>query len=445
MKKNIIWTLIAILIIIAATLGILYFTTDLFKTPEQLFYRNFSNSLKIVGQDFKNYNEFVKELKKEMDSPIEVEGEITAKVTSNEPSAKEVAEVLEKGKIKYNEKMLGKEQKMQSDITLNYDNKDIVTLNVLKDKEQYGIKINDLYEKYISVENNNLKELFKKLGLDDVNVPDRIEIPDYYELLNVDEDTAKYIAETYGNIVKENIPADCYSVEKDVETIIEGKNIKTNAYKLSLTSEQLENLIRQVLEKLKTDDITLNLIVNKCNQLINIFQNITEETNITKEDVISTIDTVLENIGAKENTTIEITVYGSKDNMSRIESTVESNGNILLKEKMDMIKADKEEKLVVNIDSDEAKINYEIKEYDDNKLDCTIGMNAEGTKIEVFVKQETKATKDITIEEFTSENSAKINDMTSEEIGQLIQTIYNNALTVLPQKMQLLGININNI
>lgn len=448
MKKNIIWTLIAILIIIAATLGILYYTTDLFKTPEQLFYRNFSSSTEVVGKSsFKNYNGFMKELKKELDSSMEVEGEITTKISSDDSDMKEISDVLGKGKIKYSEKWNGTEQKMQSDITLNYDNKDIITLNVLKNKEQYGIKIKELYEKYISVENNNLKDLFGKLGVDTTNVPDKIEMLNYYELLNVDESTVNHIEKTYGTIIKENIPAECYSVAKDVDITIEGKNIKTNAYKLSLTEEQTIKIATKFLETLRTDDITLDLIVSKYNQMISVNQYMTQAENITKEELTKEIDEMLEDIktAKAENGVFEIIVYGVKDNMSRIDITVKNDEVELMTAEIDMIKADKEERIVMSIKSDEDNFKIEAKQYDETKVDVIVSSDIEGTKVECLVKQEVKATKDVAIEDFTADNSVKLNDMTSEEMGQLIQTIYNNALAMLPQKMQLLGININNI
>ena len=239
MKKKIIWSIVAIIIIIAALMGILYYTTDLFKSPEQLFYKHLADDINLLGKT--TYTDVMKELiKTQAESSSENAGEITAKVTTTDTQAQEVATVLEKGKITYNMKTVGAEKKMQGDITLNYDGKDITTVNLLQNKEQYGIKVAEAYDKYVSVENNNLKALFQKLGVDATNIPNKIEMVDYYELLNIDEQTVKHIEETYTEVIKQNIPAESYSVEKNVTVKIDGEDVTTNAYKLTLTEEQTQ-------------------------------------------------------------------------------------------------------------------------------------------------------------------------------------------------------------
>ena len=233
MKKKIIWSVVAVLIIIVALMGILYYTTDMFKSPEQLFYKHLAEDSSLLGKT--TYADVIKELKAEAEASRESTGEVTAKITGTDADVQEVATVLEKGKITYNMKTVGTEKKMQGDITLNYNGKDIVTVNLLQNQDQYGIKIEEAYDKYVSVENNNLKALFQKLRVDATDIPDKIETIDYYELLNIDEATLKHIEDTYSEIIKQNIPAEGYSVEKNVIVKIDEADVTTNAYKLTLT------------------------------------------------------------------------------------------------------------------------------------------------------------------------------------------------------------------
>lgn len=450
MKKKVIGIIIAILIIIAATLGILYYTTDLFKSPEQLFYKHFSSNAEVLEKTkYKNYEEFIKQLKEEMDSQLEIAGEITVKVTSEDTSYKEVSEVLEKSKITYNQKHNGAEKKSQSDITLNYDNKDIVTVNVLKNNEQYGIKINDLYDKYISVENNNLKDLFGKLGMDTTEIPDKIEVLDYYELLNVDKETITHIEKTYTDVIKQNIPEECYSVEKNVKVSIDSTEINTNAYKLALTETQLNNVVIKFLETLKTDDVTLDLIVNKYNQIAATNQYTVVNEKLTKEDMIKAIEDSLKDLKDEEindNEVLEIIVYGNKDNRARIDIIGKEDGVNIANVEINMVNTENEEKVTCLFAAeDEKSIEFEMKLYDETKIDCLVKTSINDIDMEILVKQEVKATENVVIEDFTSDNAVKLNDMSSEEIGDLIQKIYNNALVAVPQKMQLLGVNVNNI
>ena len=444
MKKKTALIVTTVVIAVVAILGVLYFTTDLFKTPDQLFYKYFGENLKLTEK--MSYEELIFELKKQAEEPMEVEGELTLKMTSDDEENAEISQILEKGKIKYNSKTIGKEQKSKQEITLNYNNKDIVTLNILQNKEQYGIKIAELYEKYISVENNNLKAIFQKLGVDVTDIPNKIETVDYYELLNVDNKTINHITETYSNILKENIPTENYSVEKEVTIKIDETEVKTNAYKLSLTETQLKNIIVKSLESLKADDVTLNLIVDKYNKIVESYGEMIEEEKITKEVLIKEIEKTLEDLKEEtvtETKMLELIVYSAKDNKTKIEILGFEDEKVTAKMQIDMIEESATKaKIISSISSEDTLMEIEVS-VDNTKTDCILKIESEGTSIEVNSKQEIKDSQNVVIETFDTTNSVKINDMTQNDIGLLIQEIYTNAMLILPQKMQLLGIDMS--
>lgn len=441
MKKKVIWIVVAVLVILAAVAGILYYTTDLFKSPEQLFYRHLANNSKLLGET--NYEDIIAELKKEAEGSMEIEGTITAKITSDDEDVKELATVLEKGKIKYNTKTVGSEKKMQNDITLNYDGKDIVTLNILQNKEQYGLKIAEAYDKYISVENSNLKALFQKLGVDTTDIPDKIPTVDYYELLNIDKETLNHVKTTYSDIIKQNIPQECYTVEKNATTKINGSDIVTNAYKLTLSEEQVKTVLVKVFETLKSDDKTLDLIVSKSNAMVEPYKDITEVDILTKEELVKGIEDGLAQLNEIEvtaNKALEIAVYATKDGKATITIIAEEEAKQVANMKIDMIKNESNKGVIINYSNEDTTIEI-MMPYNDKEVNALMTVESNGTKIQVTVRQEIKATENVTIEDFNSNNSVKLNDMSQAEMGQLVQTIYTNVMKVLPEKMELLGIN----
>ena len=64
MKKKIILGIVAALIIITALMGILYYTTDLFKSPDQLFYKHLADDVNFLGKT--TYADVMKELRFEI-------------------------------------------------------------------------------------------------------------------------------------------------------------------------------------------------------------------------------------------------------------------------------------------------------------------------------------------------------------------------------------------
>lgn len=469
MKKKIIWGIIAVLIIVAALMGILYYTTDLFKSPEQLFYKHLADDVNFLGKT--TYADVMKELKKEAEASSENAGEITAKVTTTDTQTQEIATVLEKGKITYDMKTVGKEKKMQGDITLNYDGKDIVTVNVLQNKEQYGIKVAEAYDKYVSVENNNLKALFQKLGVDTTDIPDKIEMVDYYELLNIDEETLKHIEDTYTGVIKQNIPVESYSVEKNVTVKIDGEDITTNAYKLTLTEEQTKVILEKVLETLKADDTTLNLIIEKYNMIAEPYKAMgaTMSTEVTKDSLVKAIEDELQNLNdttTNSGNVLEVIVYGTRNSKAKMMMNIVENETNTAKLEIDMTKDNKDKKAIMTCSAEDTTITMIASESEEktglvltasendnivmefviaeqgNNTEATMKITSDGTTAEINIKNELKSTENITVEDFTAENSVKLNDMTQDEISTLVQTIYTNVTKVLPEKAQLLGINL---
>ncbi len=481
MKKKIIWGVIAVVIIIAALMGILYFTTDMFKSPEQLFYKHLADNAGFLGKT--TYADVMKELKKEAESSSENAGEITAKITGTDANVQQIGAVLEKGKITYNMKTVGAEKKMQGDITLNYDGKDIVTVNLLKNQDQYGIKVAEAYDKYISVENNNLKALFQKLGADVTNVPNKIEMVDYFELLNIDEATLKHIEDNYAETIKQNIPAESYSVEKNVtfkfDDMYDSSDVTTNAYKVTLTEEQVKTVLTKILETLKLDDTTLNLIVSKYNAMMEPYKamemkmttgaNEEAPTEITKDSLVKAIEDELQELNkttAGTDKALEIISYGAKDGKAKIEVNFLDNTENIAKIGIGLRKNDEGEMVAmtctaedttmkiwaadkkdntdvvqVKLKAEDTEINSTVKT-DKKTTDGFVEVKSDGTTVALNFKNEVKATENVTVDNFTTENSVKLNDMTQTEMQTLVQTIAVNVQKVLPQKAQLLGINL---
>lgn len=75
----------------------------------------------------------------------------------------------------------------------------------IKNDNNYGIRFSDLFKQYLLVENNNLKDLFRKIGYSEQeleNVPDSIEINDItLSDIKFTEDEIKQLSEKYSEII----------------------------------------------------------------------------------------------------------------------------------------------------------------------------------------------------------------------------------------------------
>ena len=278
-----------IIVIIIITTGILlYLNTDMFKSNKTLFLKYLgenSENLKAI-QDVFESSEYEKKLQ---DNKYTETTEIKANYTNNLQTTSEdtsnsinKAKIIIKGQKDQPNKYCYKDFKLikEEDSTISEGNQNndensnstnneqgIAEIEYIQNNDNYGVRFSDLFKQYLLIENNNLKELFEKIGYSEQqldNIPNSFEIDKMtLEDIKFTEEELNNIKERYVNIVSKNVTDKNFEKKSKQIISINDKNISTNAYILNLTNEQLNNLYINLLEDLKQDDIILNSILWK--------------------------------------------------------------------------------------------------------------------------------------------------------------------------------------
>lgn len=468
-KKGLIAAIVvAIIIILALAGGLIYAKTDLFKPADKLFYKY------LLGEKTEfDYDEFLEEVKNAEEKEYSSNGEINANIDMQSISAyaRNNLNNINKFKIEFEQKNKPNENKMSSSIKLSYDNKDVVEADLVKNSDIYGIQSDIMHDKYIVVENNNLKELAKKLGMDEENIPDKFEQVEAYDLLYVSKEDRKEIVDKYKQVVNNKIGKDKYTAEKNVETEINGEKIKTNTYKLTITEKEVYETIKSILETAKDDEKTQELIISKY-EMIN--KNVQNSEELTKDNIKDYIDDLISDVDRElkyaSEDSMDIIVYVNKGKTVKIEA----------KENEDTISAeffekDNKNNIVISIEDYKLNIEYELKEESNNKnlkgtitilsdneeqgkidyeiaIKGTIGkgkneitakfnIEADEDKIELNIKENVNYDEKVTIEDLDSDKIVKLNDMSEDEIKDLFMEVYKKVQTDLPKVLEETGIS----
>ena len=200
-------------------------------------------------------------------------------------------------KLNVNSNVKPSENKSTSEISLNFGGFSAGDLKLVKDGEVFGIKSDLLDNKYIAVENNNLKDLFSKLGAKTTNIPNKFESIDLYDLLYVSKEDQFNLEKTYKNIFKDTIPAENYTKQENITQKVNGQDVNTTAYTLSLGKEDLINVIVKLLETAEEDDTLLNIITEKVNKLVDngMFDQMNASTSYSLPSTIKSRRTIMAN------------------------------------------------------------------------------------------------------------------------------------------------------
>lgn len=485
-----------IVIIIIITGILLYLNTDMFKSNKTLFFKYFgknSENIKEIEEIFES-SEYEKNLQNnKYTDDINIKVNYTNNLqTTSEDNSNTINNVklLIKGEEDKNNKYSYKDFKLEKDknIATNTENQsssensnesnnkeqNIMEVEYIKNDNNYGIRFSDLFKQYLLVENNNLKDLFRKIGYSEQeleNVPDSIEINDItLSDIKFTEDEIKQLSEKYSEIINKKVSKEKFEKNSKQVITINEKNITTNAYILKLTNEELNNLYVDLLESLKQDEIILNKIESIQNKINSININSSESKDL-KESFAEEIDLQIEkinktNIGNQktkiivyENSgkTIRTAIQG-KDyeiNFDYINTQDEKNielivkkdeietYNIKLKKDKDGIKLD----IYSNDETNPIKISLEQnKNESDKKCSNNINLKYENanSKLEVSAEQEINI-----VDNFENENT--LNDQNSILLNGLekeqLQAVLNQVSEEVQQKINSISeeVKINDI
>lgn len=472
-----------IIVMIIITTGILlYLNTDMFKSNKTLFLKYLgenSENLKAI-QDVFESSEYEKKLQ---DNKYTETTEIKANYTNNLQTTSEdtsnsinKAKIIIKGQKDQPNKYCYKDFKLikEEDSTISEGNQNndensnsanneqgIAEIEYIQNNDNYGVRFSDLFKQYLLVENNNLKELFEKIGYSEQqldNIPNSFEIDKMtLEDIKFTEEELNNIKERYVNIVSKNVTDKNFEKKSKQIISINDKNISTNAYILNITNEQLNNLYINLLEDLKQDDIILNKI-EKIQEKISLIKINSSESLNLKEKFIENIDSTIEkinktNIGSQETKiivyenegkTIRMTVQG-KDyeiNFDFLQEQEENEFVITIKkedietQKLEINKNNEGLKIYIQNNNTEnpIKISFEQNKNETNtnsSNDSSIKYEIKNSKIEVNIKQKTNI-----VDNF--ENQNVLNDQNSIELNKLekeqLNAVLNQVTNALQQK-----------
>ena len=432
MKKKI---LLAILLIVLLGAGIGYtcFATDMLKTKKQLFFSYLLSD--DLTSDLKS-EDLSKYLEKEKNTAFSNKGEITANVKDNGESS-DAYDLLSNGKIKLEGKVDNSQKKAEQEITVALAQGINVPIKIRRDGETYGIQSRLLYDKYIAVKNENLKSLFEKLGMDNSNeIPNQID----WENIQFTTEELQNIKDKYSRVFYNSVDNDMFEKSK-----VDGQTKVT----VNMTADQFVSIIEKMADELKNDEKLLNKLsdgttVDELKKQIDEFVNALKDVEHTEQDKMSI------SLYIKSRKLVKCEINTTDENGTETIATAEKEDNKLTvktfeaNEMQNQISIAKDENAdattytinVVTQDLGEGS-NIQIKmgfknlsKLDDveESIEATIEYGEDSNKSAMQINYNNTITfvQNTEIESFNTDNAVVLNDISENELNNLLETIYEN-------------------
>lgn len=314
MKKTkiLIVIIVSILLLICGIFAYLYFGTDIFNSNKEMFNRYLAQ---VELEDFVNLKEYENYANRVLSQNHTNEGEIS--ITLEELNIDEKFEFTTKNNI----------TKDMSSGKINFiqDGEEKLNVEFLKNEELYGIKC--IYKQYLAIVNNNLKEFAKKIGIDEEEIPNKLELNTEEIKPDEIEKELKGIISKYTKLATSQVQDKNYSKLGKGNIEVQGKNIQADGYSVTLNGKEITNIIKVIVNNAKDDQELYNFV----NKLMNL-----DNENIDFETYQNTLENVanqMDNLGEELPFKLTISVYKQGKNLVKfyikLEETEEGNNSYL--------------------------------------------------------------------------------------------------------------------
>ena len=450
LKIAIVIVLVIILILIGV-IALLYFATDVFRSNKEAFFK-YTAQL-IAQEDGFIDNTLTQYLEKKKNTPYEDNGSIDFDISI--PEMGQDNDALNNFNISFTGKTDNTNSKNEQNISLNYSNDVNFPFYYRKVGDVQGIQTDNVGSKYIAKRDG---EEIQSLEDMEININGLEEISAIYNNMQISNEDIQNFKTTYFDNIFSQIQDDKFSKISEENS---------TGYKLTLSDDDLKDILTKVLEKLKEDEGTLD----KLNQLLGLEQSASKIRSTSIDELINDI-TNNSQIG-----TLEVTVYKTSGELSKIdiqhenlkltleklkqENELRYNANLEILQNSEQLYNASLVARYTGIETNNVIENYELllgTNYSNTVNQETSNENVTGSLEELQEMAEQTVTNEHVeykytlnntvqfmqssdIQDFSTENAIILDDQDDEYVTNLMDAIEQRLISVNQKQMEQIGVS----
>lgn len=323
-KKTLIITGSITVILLVIVIGlVLYLTTDFLRSDQELFFKYFAGNLEVLDQYLQDPNASTMQALKS--APYTVNSDISFDLVSSNPEIANQTTPPRNFSIAYTKNADPENNKDTSEAKIKYLTKELFKAQYVHDGDLHvmngtnAITSAPVFNIFLGIENNNLKQLAKKMGIEDVSkIPNRLEKISITDLLTLSEEQKEGLQELVVKVANTQISKDKYYHNRGVEIEIDTKQVNANCYGVTLDQEEYKNVIIALLNEISQNEAMISLLLQKIIL-------IDSQNDITAENLKQEIQNQVERLRTVQFASgITIEVYEANGKIVR--TTISKNG-----------------------------------------------------------------------------------------------------------------------
>lgn len=368
-KKGPIIIFIILLIGVAAFVSLKYYMSGDVASEKSLFSLSLSNinSKKLVDQDF-----YITLL----DRILQENSEMTTNMTISSTEKFEKLNGIDVNNFDFELTSQNnlKDKNFYGELLINYSGNEFINFKSIVNNNKFAIISDDIVNKYVGVKAQNFNNIFES----------NIDLNFIYEFINAEkinltkEERKNYFNEYYNKFYNQ-IPETSFSKKENIVITKDNKYIDVTAYEMKLSQSELNDIIANILNKVKGDEKLLNSIISKDVVQLNLSENQGNNDVQEKDNTATPEQEDLETVN--EGTSLQLTPVSEvnfqtaevlneeQDSTEPIEETEEVPAEeIVQNENEDNVEAQDEQLQLQTNEEEEAVINKDFTTSDFIKI-----------------------------------------------------------------------------
>ncbi len=320
-KKRLLLIIIPIVVVfvMVVVIAIMFMATDIFKSDRELFWNYFAQNVDV--SDFLVDKKLEEQFEFKQNNSYISSGDLSMVIEQGENSLKQLNAIT-------NARHDNNVGRKYAEAILKNGDIDLFKVSYINSGDIYGIKCDEIFPNYVGVQNSDLNQLAINYGIPNSNVPNKIVPQVLFNIFDLTDEQKIHLQEFYFPIINNKIQ-DAQFTRTSEDIAIFGVNKNCNVYSLVLTSNNIKEIIRDLLANAKLDNETMTILTEKFASL-EMSVEYTDASNLQLK--IDQMIEEVENMPIENN--LEIRVYESEG--KAIRTTFAMNGNFdIIYDKLD--------------------------------------------------------------------------------------------------------------
>lgn len=286
-KRTVIITAVLAFIIISSAAAAII----LHKSPKELYLLSEYKSYQYAKEEWMNqYGDSMefqeKMLEKPSSSELTLSGDVDMDSLGSDPDFEIFKELLSQASISAKTEQDPKANRGHYAVALNIDKEKAIDVEMFQSKDQAGLKVPILYDKFFFLNFDEYGEFMRMM--DPLYVgPDTLEVSNLeWQDLKLSEKEQKHLQKQYGSFLMDHLDNDNFNVQKGIEYKHEGDVTKVREVTLKLSASETKKFVNDFMDELIKDKELHNILVKRAKKVASaaaIAEQVDEETLDTKE------------------------------------------------------------------------------------------------------------------------------------------------------------------